>query len=342
MIAAAALVRSLLLLLLTGTAASLALQYNKYKNLLHWLREVPDCYVSPKLDIRPSCVDKSSSGYGVFATESISNNETLLIVPPHACISLTTATNCDKDFFNALGDRFEKAGPGGSIVCLAGWLAKEHVFLQLFNRSASSFYQPYLSTFPWSEKDQPHVLFWTPDKMKMLENINPQAAIEAEGLRSEVDLAKKVFRPILVSCVKKYPKSLWKIIQYDLPWSNNNKELEEIVDLAVTGAFVILLSRCFCSNSDSEESLVPVLDMMQHSSKDPTIRHFTESNGNVNVRASCDIEKGQELFNRYHNEGVLQPNQWLTRFGFIPDEDISDVDNVRSLKNLLQQTELQQ
>jgi len=63
------------------------------------------------------------SGYGVFSTGAISEGVLLFVIPSEGCISFSSSIMND-DFGERLRLRLKGAGPGGSTVGLAGWLAK--------------------------------------------------------------------------------------------------------------------------------------------------------------------------------------------------------------------------
>jgi hypothetical protein len=298
-----------------------------YIQLLHWLQHnVTQSWVSSKIGIGPSTevvVAGSSSnrdnctttGYGVFASQPIDKGELLLVIPSKACLSFSSIiTNDDDGFGQRLGSLLKVAGPGGSTVGLAGWLAKERLKMILtpstinYN-NISSFYRPYLSILPWTKEEQDHILLYTDNQIQTLSHSYPQAAEEAKALRSEVQLAKKILCPIILEYVlvgKNAPSSYYKYCK-------------ELCNQAITAAFVILLTRSFYSNSDDgEERLVPLLDMLQHNAT-PNIHHDSDIDGNVHVYARHTIHKGQEIYNQYAARDSMEPYQWLTRFGFIPE-----------------------
>lgn len=90
-----------------------------------------------------------------------------------------------------------------------------------------------------------------------------------------------------------------------------------------------ILTRSFLNEAESDqERLVPLLDMLQHSSSTPNIMHCT-SEEFVDVRARLNLEKDTELVNSYSY--TLDPWNFFTRFGFVPNQ------NSRSIRDLLQE-----
>ena len=103
------------------------------------------------------------------------------------------------------------------------------------------------------------------------------------------------------------------------------------------GAFVSILTRAFTqeNSQDEENRLVPLLDMLQHSS-DPNIRHGLEladegagTPERVVVRARRPLLAGEELLNSY-DDGEYTADKFLSRFGFVPGKSVGEF--VGSLK----------
>jgi len=234
----------------------------------------------------------------------------------------------------------EKAGPGGFTVALAGYMAKEYLLLQEGKVQDTGF-GPYLATLPWQRgvNSQEHVLFWPEED---IENLLAGSLCykEAVGLRSEVQLAKKVLNSIIGPSVLRardeYEED--KPLLPFLPWTKAPPPTITSpipgVGRAVTGAFVILLTRAFDDDfdttsiaSDNAERLIPILDMLNHDST-PSIRYSTNpDNGSVEVRARLDIPVGQEIFNRYREEEELNMpyHRFFSRFGFVPGTTREDI-----------------
>jgi hypothetical protein len=280
-----------------------------YVQLLQWLQyNVTQSWISSKVKISPSKISGSSfmSGYGVFSTGAISEGELLFVIPSDGCISFSSSIMND-DFGERLRLRLKGAGPGGSTVGLAGWLAKERLKLILDHQTHVSF-QPYLSILPWYKEEQDHVLFYSDQQIQSLSQLYPQAAEDAKGLRLEVEIAKKLLCPIILDF----------LIGCKDTSLSHYKHCKELCHEAITAAFVIVLTRSFYSNDIQEERLVPLLDMLQHNDT-PTIRHESDVKGNVYVYARYNIDEGQEIYNQYAAKDSMESYQWLTRFGFLPD-----------------------
>ena len=107
--------------------------------------------------------------------------------------------------------------------------------------------------------------------------------------------------------------SVKKFRQGILPFGGNT---EGVTD-TIRGAFVTILTRSFLNEAESDqERLVPLLDMLQHTSSTPNIMHCT-SEEFVDVRARQSLEAGTELVNSYSYS--LEPWNFFTRFGFVPN-----------------------
>jgi len=121
-------------------------------------------------------------------------------------------------------------------------------------------------------------------------------------------LAVRVLSPIIGPPVKKSRQGF-------LPFGGTT----EGVDDAIRGAFVTLLTRSFLSDSEDvgQENLVPLLDMLQHTSGTPNVQHERTSES-IEVRARTDLDSGVELLNSYSYS--LEPWTFFTRYGFVPDK----------------------
>jgi len=317
----------------------------QYSNLLNWLDTTfPTSYVDPSISIAPSTRGGGSGGHGCFTTSPLSKDKLVLRIPLEACITSKDVWN-DPDCGKAFQSIIRKAGPGGFTVCLAGYVAKEYL-VQVAAGSGSgkeSKFGPYLETLPWKRdmNGQEHVLFWNDGEVqKYLRDSLCWA--ESRDLRSEVKAARKLLNAVLGTTVLRARMSEAQREKEDaplvpfLPWTKPPPQpvTEPVPGLgkAVTGAFVILLTRSFDDGSDEEfgvdsiDRLVPVLDMFNHDN-DPQITHrINPEDGSVEVRTSRDIEAGEELFNRYREEEEMNMpyHRFFSRFGFVPglEEDV--------------------
>ena len=272
---------------------------NKYEAFLTWLKKQNDSFVSEKIELKPSSL--VGGGFGAFVTSAVEADELLFRVPRGACITMSDAFN-DPHFGESFQKLVEKAGPGGNTVVLAGYIAKER--LKNFNSeetSVDSKYSSYLATLPWKRgvNNQEHILYWTDDEIETLLR-GTMCCGEATDLRREVDLAIKVLDSIFAR-----PSRTFKF-----PWDKEDSPQVPLNELpeAVKAAFVCLLTRAFQDDTagddtNDEEKLVPLLDMLQHS-EEPNVSHvmLRESNGDVEVRSRRALEAGEELLNQYRSE----------------------------------------
>jgi len=313
----------------------------QYANLLTWLNTTfPTSYVNPSLSIAPTTIrGLGTKNHGGFTTAPLSKNDLILRIPREACLTSIDVLN-DPDCGEIFQKINEKSGPGGLTVCFAGFLAKEYL-CQLSEYGTPSRFGPYLTTLPWKRNwnDQEHILFWTEEEVQSLLR-ESLCWRESEDLRSEVRLAKKVLNSVVGPSIIKARMSeaerereeepLIPFLKWTKPPPKPVTSPVGGLGKAITGAFVILLTRAFDeSNDDNVEGtdrLIPVLDMLNHSNE-PTITHKIDPiDGSVEVRARGDIEAGEELFNRYREEEEMNMpyHRFFSRFGFVPgvEEDI--------------------
>jgi hypothetical protein len=236
---------------------------------------------------------------------------------------------------------------------MAAYMAKEYLLTSSANTSSSSssYWRPYFDTLPWRRgiNNQEHMLFWNDE---MIEELLKGSLCygEATTLRDEVDLAVKVLGPVI-------GRSLWIRKQKDegklsdeeplikWPWQLALQRAEEKENSvppdgfreAIQGSFCCLLTRSFqdtygntgdgdnkpndeSGGDESNEKLVPLLDMLQHNEY-PNVKHAMRLNdGTVEVRARFAIDAGSELFNQYRSETEesMPYARFFTRFGFVP------------------------
>jgi len=155
-----------------------------YDDLLKWfVSKNEQSVISSKLAIQPS----PSGGYGAFASSDLSKGEILLRIPKSCCVTLTDVFN-DVDCGPAFKQLFEQAGPGTDTVVIAGYLAKEYLLSQEYERRLKEVddgtsvdasakkrlesvkFGPYLRSLPWRAgvNSQEHVLFWEEENVDVL------------------------------------------------------------------------------------------------------------------------------------------------------------------------------
>jgi len=323
---------------------------SKYDDLVQWfLAADEDCYLSSKIEIRPSTRGGlETGGYGAFASEDVSRGELLMKIPRKCCVTLDDALN-DNECGAAFQGLMKKAGPGSETVILAGYLAKEYLLLQEYERRIAEGsspdddsemrrlskikFGPYLRTLPWKRgvNAQEHVLFWDNDYVDTL--LKGSLAYEdAVEIRSSVTYATKILNGIIAPVVRKArgegndsdDDSGFRFPWQPKPEKESSNEILDGLEDAVRGAFVICLSRSFAApiSADiekTEERLEPMLDLLQHSNN-PNIKHGNALSGKIEVTASVDIKSGDELFNQYLGEEDenMPYHKFFTRFGFVP------------------------
>jgi hypothetical protein len=247
----------------------------------------------------------------------------------------------------------EQAGPGSDTVIIAGYLAKEYLLLQEYERRSKEVengvlvdssattrlksikYGTYLGSLPWKAgvNAQDHILFWEAESVESL--LKGSFAYEdAVDIKTSVTQATKILNGIIGPTINR-ARGAEDIEDsnrgFRLTWQAKNRNDVSYTDLeglqeAINGAFVICLSRSFAftfmrDNAEEEECLIPILDTMQHSN-DPNISlGNSEVHPNfIEVKAAADVEAGNELFNRYKPEDDenMPYHKFYTRFGFVP------------------------
>mmetsp|Transcript_12023 Transcript_12023/g.21849 ORF Transcript_12023/g.21849 Transcript_12023/m.21849 type:complete len:392 (-) Transcript_12023:1373-2548(-) len=296
---------------------------DRYQALGSWAQNTfSDAIVSPEVEFRKS---SRSGGFGVFAANDIPKGSIVFSIPEKACVRVQDALD-DEDCGKTFQALIDKAGPGGITVAMAGYLAKEYLRLQEPDAGTIKF-APYLETLPWERgiNNQEHVLFWSDEDVETYLK-GSISYDEALGLRSEVELAVRVLNGIIGPSVRAARGEQVASSKITWPWEKkapmqDPSILVDGIDVAVRGAFVTLLTRSFAQGgaAQSEERLVPLLDMLQHSDE-PSVTHQTRDDGTVEVRTRCDIIKGDEIFNQYQDEKArsMPYHRFFTRFGFVP------------------------
>jgi hypothetical protein len=172
---------------------------------------------------------------------------------------------------------------------------------------------------PEGEQEQEHVLWWSEEQVKSLQG-NLAAYRDAKGIRDEVNLAVRVINSLIGPAVRKAYKERGDLQKLS--------KVDDEIEKAARGAFVSILSRSFqqADTATEETRLVPLLDMLQHSSE-PNVRPRAkiDENGDqvVIAMARRRIEEGEELVQSYDSDR-LESWQFLTRFGFVPGVSVSD------------------
>lgn len=305
----------------------------KYETLLTWFNSTfPTSYISPSMCIAES----SQGGYGAFASSEIEKDALLLSIPRTACVTTSVALD-DKDCGEAFQALIKKAGPGSETVAMAGYLAKEYL---IYLEGGETVFGPYFATLPWDRgmNGQEHILFWSQEDVDTYLK-DTFCWTDSADLRGEVkiatDLLNQIVGPAILSARDEEEEEEPPILPF-LNWVKPKAKplTEPVAGLkeAVTGAFVILLTRAFdddykgqgddsdvISEDAAPERLIPLLDMFNHN-KIPSIRYKTNEKGTVEVRARRDLKNGEEIFNQYREEEELTmpKHRFFTRFGFIP------------------------
>lgn len=330
----------------TGHTLDLNSNNNQYEELLKWLKSQNGAFVSDKIILQPSTL--VGGGYGAFVTSAVDKDEMLFRIPRvGCCITLSDAFN-DPHFGQSFQKLVEKAGQGGNTVVLAGYIAMERLkSMNSKDTAEDSKYSSYLATLPWERgiNNQEHILYWTDDEVETLLK-GTMCYGEAIDLRREVALAVTVLERIFSQPARPTFKFPW---DKDIPSPPPHVPLHQLPE-AVKAAFVCLLTRAFQDDttgddSNDEEKLVPLLDMLQHS-EEPNVSHvmLKGSNSDVEVRSRRTLAAGEELLNQYRSEleESMPYHRFFTRFGFVPgiEEPILDLLRDKSSIFVAQQAEV--
>lgn len=260
-------------------------QQEKYAGLLKWL-ESNGATINESLEIRKSSQGEQA-GYGVFVNRPVKPDELLFSIPRDLCVTIekaTTSVDDDGEFGDGLKTLIEKAGPGGTTVAMAGYMAKEYILMCLEERdrregeqsqtrqqgddntlSNKNRWGPYMALLPWKRgiNNQEHVLFWNEAKIEELLR-GSLCYSEALSLREEVSLSVRILGPLLKRSILmargEISTNPIERLASMLPWQQYQKD-DELSDLlddkliadAIKGAFVTLLTRSFSDDNDYEE-----------------------------------------------------------------------------------------
>ncbi|KAL7533008.1 hypothetical protein ACHAXR_004997 [Thalassiosira sp. AJA248-18] len=298
-----------------------------HADLLTWLKQNPNTFISPKFSIQPSKL----GGYGGFAGNSpIKKDELIFRIPRENCVTYDDALS-DADCGEAFRLIRDKRVPSWGMVMIAGWIAKEYLLAKEFNDAttlAKIKHWPYLQSVPWSRGTlgQDHILFWSDEEVETLLR-GSLAYDDAILIRRTVDSAVQLLSDFVIPTVLAVREEL-RDQNYSLPRTNNDSDTADILEglkQAVRGAFVISLSRSFAEEVESDDGtvevenlLLPLIDVLQHSNTPNTVLEPYEDY--IILRARRDIEKGEELFHQYQeeNDDVIPPHKFFTRYGFVP------------------------
>ncbi|KAL3801337.1 hypothetical protein HJC23_006947 [Cyclotella cryptica] len=306
-----------------------------HSDMVSWLSRHPLTYISPKFHISPS----ELGGYGGFCstTDSMQQNELIFRIPRECCVTFDDALN-DKWCGEAFRAIRQKRDPDWSLLLIAGWIAKEYIMADLYSNNPSRREEqswndtiasrikhwPYLKTLPWKPGllSQDHVLFWSEDEIETLLK-GSLAYDDAILIKSRVQDAIRIMSDAAMGS--------WILEEMEemAPGQSEGSNLIDGLERAVTGAYVIALSRSFaeeveCDKEDGTTSievevlLVPLLDILQHSNNPNTMLESYDDY--IIMRARRAIQPGEELFHQYREEddAIIPPHKFFTRYGFVP------------------------
>jgi len=297
-----------------------------HADLLTWLKQNPNTFVSPKFSLQPSTL----GGYGGFANAPIPKDELLFRIPRECCVTYEDALS-DPDCGEAFRLIKEKRVPSWRMILIAGWIAKEYLVAKEYEEAITTEkdgikHSAYFQSVPWDRGSlgQDHLLFWSDEEVETL--LGGSLAYEdALLIRKTVDNAVMLLCGVMVPIVHGVRVGLR---DQDLHSTDDDADYTDILERlqqAIRGAFVIALSRSFAEEVECDDEsievenlLLPLIDILQHSNTPNTILEPYEDY--VLVRARRDVESGEELFHQYQEENndVIPPHKFFTRYGFIP------------------------
>lgn len=218
----------------------------------------------------------------------------------------------------------------------------------------SEFLTAYVSALPWNSEDQDHVIWWLQDEADELlqgcEVIGDEASRIRREVTSAVPLLAEIIGPVVTSKLESLaPSSLDVAIEELVGFDGfNDLDIGMVCNILLSSylraAFVILMTRSFDSTFEGsstayhsgtsnlsgggESILVPVMDMMQHTSAQrPNVYHICDIDSDcIGVFAARELLAGEELVISYHKD--MDKAIFGARFGFVPGE-------VQSLRRLL-------
>jgi hypothetical protein len=244
--------------------------------------EAPDTFIDELERIRIRLKDdfKYDAGQGLFCTRRVTAGEVLMQIPSRLVISVQQAYK-DPTHGPVFSHLTKEAGPGGTRTALVGYLA-----LQFWSISQSD-YEPYLHLL--LQPPNHHVLRYSDDQLESLSDAQYDKALQ---LLRDTDTMAEILWHVLNEPGGSYSD-----------WSS-----------LVTTAHMALVSRAFDDHDCVK--LIPLLDMVQHSSREETIQHSTKQDGTVVVTSQRDLLPGEELFTHYAPH--LDPDEFLVLYGFVP------------------------
>ena len=244
--------------------------------LLSWVENHEEGFVGP-LEIGNSTV---GYGRGLFVSDYVNAGDVICEIPNENCISMEQVWE-DDDLISLDVDDEDW------IVMLSAKISKEYL------SQGQSYWFPYLRELNWISDPSQHVLWWDDKDMIKIKNQHDQDAYDtAIQWRKQVnDICQ-----YLSDCFVTMNIATQKV---------DMDELKQIV----RASLINIYSRAFNDEPHEYQKLIPILDMMQHTSEEKYINvdHETDyDTGNVIVTALRDLKSGEELCFQY---GVPSSNE---------------------------------
>lgn len=141
-----------------------------------------------------------------------------------------------------------------------------------------------------------HMIFWTEEEISLL--LGTIAHSDAVAMRSAV---KKLIEYLSSSFMEQNSRTVEHLTN-------------ELVEDLLKGSFACLTSRCF--KGSTSFNLLPVIDLVNHDADCSNVECSIYSNGTAILRATEDIEEGEELLLNY---GDKPSWEFAIEYGFCPE-----------------------
>ena len=243
--------------------------------LLSWVEDHEEGFVGP-LEIRTSTV---GYGRGLFVSDYVNAGDVICEIPCDNCLSMEQVWE-DDDLISLDVDDEDW------IVMLSAKVSKEYLYQK------ESYWFPYLRELNWKSDPSQHFLWWNDEDVIKIKKQHDQEAYDT---------------------AIQWRKQVNDICQYVSDHMNTMDVPSQRVDMdelkhIVRASLINIYSRAFHDEPHEYQKLIPILDMMQHTSKEESINvdHETDfDTGNVIVTALRDLKRGEELCFQY---GITSSN----------------------------------
>ena len=225
-------------------------------------------YINPKLI--PNEISKTNRY--IIAKEKIKKNEKILFIPDKVLIS-----RIHKSVFQACRDAYG-VEEGYEYDCIV-------YFMTIDKYNLSSFFKPYYDYLPIINQSD-FITDFTEEEIKLFEGIGI-----TEGIINYNRFYKRALEPVK-NKLKKFSE------EKNIKFENILNNFKYNFDLVATRNFGRPESYCDIN------TMVPFLDLLNHSDKNNTYWYYEDLDGGYTLIAERDIEKNEEItdsYGKYHN-----------------------------------------